>query len=76
MEKSKPLDITLKAIDDQRTIDEKYLIGISRDKDGNRFLVFEDNPVFTESMTTIEKIASLAELMVFMDARIKELESK
>jgi hypothetical protein len=74
-EKIKLLDEALMSIDDQRTTDQKYLVGLTEDKDGHRSLLFDDSATFSKSMTTIEKISALAELMVFIDARIRVLEA-
>jgi hypothetical protein len=70
------LDAELKLIDDQRTADQKYLVGLTEDMNGKRSLLFDDSPIFTKSMTVIERISAIAELMVFIDARIKALEVK
>lgn len=75
-EKAVSLDFALKTIDDTRTVERKYLVGLVEDKDGNRSLVFDDDPTFTRSMTFTKKIAAMAELMVFMEARIRALEAK
>lgn len=75
-EKAELLDAVLMSIDDQRAADQKYLVGLTEDKNGRRSLLFDDSPLFTRSMTTIEKISALAELMVFIDARIKALEAR
>jgi hypothetical protein len=75
-EKAELLNAELMTIDDQRTTDRKYLIGLTEDKDGSRSLLFDDYATFSKSMTTIEKISALAELMVFIDARIRVLEAK
>ena len=75
-EKAELLDAVLMSIDEQRASDHKYLVGLTEDESGRRSLLFDDSPTFTTSMTTIEKISALAELMVFIDARIKALEAK
>lgn len=75
-EKIEMLDAELMSIDDTRTVGQKYLVGLTEDKDGNRSLLFDDSQTFTKSMTSIEKISAMAELMVFIEARIRVLEAK
>jgi hypothetical protein len=74
-EKAVSLDFEFKSVDDARIGAQKYLVGLAEDEFGSRSLLFDDSPTFTKSMTTVEKIAAMAELMVFIDARIRALEA-
>ncbi len=75
-EKAQSMDLELMTVDDTRVVEQKYLIGLAEDEDGKRSFLFDDSSIFTTEMTTIEKISAMAELMVFIDARIRVLEAK
>ncbi len=75
-EKNVTLDPDLKAVDDARTSEQKYLVEIREGKDGTRRLVFEDYSIFTSRLPATERFAKSAELMTFMAARIKRLETQ
>lgn len=74
-EKAESMDFESGTADDHLVVDRKYLIGLTEDEDGKHSFLFDDSPLFTKNMTTIEKISAMAELMVFIDARIRVLEA-